>query len=129
MGLVCPLGSSPGELWEALAAGRSGVDFLSMLPQLEGCVVFGGEARQFTGAIDDFGQLNKSVKKTIRKALKVMCRETKMAIAVAQHAAVAGEHRLPVSGLLGSVHAESVSAGAASRSYSRIGEPLGVVTS
>ena len=87
MGLVSPLGNSPDALWEALAAGRSGVDLLSMLPQLEGRVVFGGEARQFTGAIDDFGQLNKNLKKTIRKALKVMCRETMMAIAVAQQAA------------------------------------------
>ena len=87
MGLVSPLGDSPDALWEALAAGRSGVDFLSLLPQLEDRVVFGGEARQFTGAIDDFGQLNKNLKKTIRKALKVMCRETMMAIAVAQQAA------------------------------------------
>ncbi len=87
MGLVSPLGNSPAALWEALAAGRSGVDCLSLLPQLEDRVVFGGEARQFTGAIDDFGQLNKNLKKTIRKALKVMCRETMMAIAVAQHAA------------------------------------------
>lgn len=87
MGVVTPLGSSTSELWEALAAGRSGVDSLSLLPHLENRVIYGGEARQFTGSIDDFGQLNKDVKKMIRKALKVMCRETMMAIAVAQQAA------------------------------------------
>lgn len=86
MGLVSPLGNSPASLWEALAAGRSGIDFLTLLPQLEDRVVFGGEAREFTGAIDNFGELSKPLKKTIRKALKVMCRETMMAVAVAQQA-------------------------------------------
>ena len=86
MGLVSPLGNSPAAMWEALAAGRSGVELLTLLPQLEGRVTFGGEAREFTGAIDNFGDLNKAVKKTIRKALKVMCRETMMAVAVAQQA-------------------------------------------
>ena len=32
LGLVCPLGSSPEALWDALATGRSGVDRLSSLP-------------------------------------------------------------------------------------------------
>lgn len=97
MGLVSPLGNSPAALWEALAAGRSGVDFLTQLPQLEDRVTFGGEARDFTGAIDDFGELTKPMKKTIRKALKVMCRETMMAIAVAQQAvADAGFAETPV---------------------------------
>ena len=86
MGLVSPLGNSPGAMWEALSAGRSGVELLSLLPQLEDRVTFGGEAREFTGVIDNFGQLSKSAKKTIRKALKVMCRETMMAVAVAQQA-------------------------------------------
>ncbi len=86
MGVVCPLGNSPSAMWEALAAGRSGVDALSLLPTLEGHVHYGGEARDFTGAIGDFGELNKTLKKSIRKALKVMCRETMMAIAVAQQA-------------------------------------------
>jgi len=86
MGAISPLGNSPTSLWEGLAAGRSGVDYLSLLPQLEDHVVFGGEAHQFTGAIDDFGVLDKELKKTIRKALKVMCRETMMAIAAAQQA-------------------------------------------
>jgi 3-oxoacyl-[acyl-carrier-protein] synthase II len=86
MGLVSPLGNSPSALWESLSAGRSGIDLLTLLPRLEDRVVFGGEAREFTGAIDNFGPLDKSLKKTIRKALKVMCRETMMAVAVAQQA-------------------------------------------
>lgn len=45
---------------------------------------FGGEARQFTGDIDNFGPLDKETKKAIRKGLKVMCRECQMGVAVAQ---------------------------------------------
>ncbi|NOY40841.1 MAG: beta-ketoacyl-[acyl-carrier-protein] synthase family protein [Planctomycetes bacterium] len=86
MGVVCPLGNSPSAMWEALVAGRSGVDRLSSMPPLEGLVHYGGEASDFTGVIGDFGELSKDVKKSIRKALKVMCRETMMAVAVAQKA-------------------------------------------
>ncbi len=45
---------------------------------------YAGECRQFTGDIDDFGDLDKGKKKTIRKALKMMCRETQMAVAAAE---------------------------------------------
>ncbi|MCG8450218.1 MAG: beta-ketoacyl-[acyl-carrier-protein] synthase family protein [Pirellulales bacterium] len=86
LGVICPLGNSADAMWDALAAGRSGVDALVQLPPLEDRVVFGGEAREFTGAIDNFGPLSKDRKKAIRKALKVMCRETMMAVAAAQHA-------------------------------------------
>ena len=86
MGVVCPLGNSVGELGEALAAGRSGVVPLTLLPPIAEHVTFGGECRAFTGEIDNFGPLEKEVKKAIRKALKMMCRETMMAIATAQQA-------------------------------------------
>ena len=39
------------------------------------------ECRQFTGEIDNFGELEKDLKKSIRKALKMMCRESMMAVA------------------------------------------------
>jgi 3-oxoacyl-[acyl-carrier-protein] synthase II len=47
-------------------------------------LTFAGEAKQFTGEIDDFGLLEKERKKSIKKGLKVMCRETRMAVAAAQ---------------------------------------------
>lgn len=87
LGVVSPLGNSPAELWDALAAGRSGVAPLQSLPPLAERVVYGGEADGFTGHIDDFGELPKDRKKAIRKALKMMCRETMMAVAAAQRAA------------------------------------------
>ena len=84
LGVISPLGNSAGALWDALSAGRSGISPLTQLPQLADQVVFGGEANEFTGAIDNFGPLGKDRKKAIRKALKVMCRETMMAVAAAQ---------------------------------------------
>jgi 3-oxoacyl-[acyl-carrier-protein] synthase II len=86
MGVICPLGNSPAELWEALVAGRSGVASLTTVPSNGLPVPFAAEARQFTGAIEDFGDLDKELKKSIRKGLKVMCRECQMGVAVAQRA-------------------------------------------
>lgn len=86
LGVVSPLGNTVAQMWQAILEGQSGVAPLQMLPPLEGVVHFGGEARDFTGAIDNFGELTKDRKKAIRKALKVMCRETMMAISAAQEA-------------------------------------------
>jgi 3-oxoacyl-[acyl-carrier-protein] synthase II len=86
LGVVSPLGNSHQALWDALVAGRSGVAPLVNLPRLDGRVAFGGECRDFTGDIDDFGELEKDLKKSIRKALKMMCRESMMAVAAAQQA-------------------------------------------
>ena len=86
LGAVSPLGNSAAELWDGLLAGRSGVAPLSLLPPLDGAVHFGGEATDFTGKIDNFGTLRKEQKKAIRKAFKVMCRETMMAVSAAQQA-------------------------------------------
>ena len=90
IGAVTPLGNSAKEMWQALVEGRSGVDHLTIMPPIENHVLYGGEARSFTGHIDDFSELSKAAKKTIRKALKVMCRETMMAVASAQEAVADG---------------------------------------
>lgn len=87
MGLFSPLGSTCEALWDALAAERSGVrtlghDPLDKLP----LVRYAAEASEFTGDIENFGELEKEQKKAIRKALKVMCRETQMGVAAAQRA-------------------------------------------
>jgi 3-oxoacyl-[acyl-carrier-protein] synthase II len=84
LGLISPLGSTPGALWAALAAGTSGVSAISLLPAERQPMKYAGEARQFTGEIEDFGPLAADRKKAIKKGLKVMCRETRMAVAAAQ---------------------------------------------
>lgn len=86
LGLISPLGCSPAALWEALMARRSGVDHLSFFPNDFFPMSFAGEAREFTGAIDNFGTLEGEQKKAIRKGLKTICREAQMGIAAAQRA-------------------------------------------
>lgn len=86
MGVICPLGLSPEELWDALIAPRSGV-----VP-IEGGVSEGlpidiwAPASGFRGHIDDFGPLEKEKSKAIRKGTKMMCRECLMGVAAAQRA-------------------------------------------
>jgi len=84
LGLVSPLGNSPEKLWSALAEGKSGVAELTSIPGEALPTRFGAEARDFTGAIDDFGPLDKAMSRTIKKSLKMMCREMQFGIAVAQ---------------------------------------------
>lgn len=90
MGVVCPLGSSLADVWAALESGQSGVTECDLLPDIprELPLRFAGQCRQFTGNIDDFGELEKEKKKAIRKGLKMMCRETQMAVAAAELALV-----------------------------------------
>src|SRR5690349_14209774 len=86
LGLISPLGNSPAALWDALTSGRSGVAPVQSFPAKYLPTSFAGEAREFTGAIDDFGPLDGEKKKAIRKGLKVMCRECQMGVAAAQRA-------------------------------------------
>jgi 3-oxoacyl-[acyl-carrier-protein] synthase II len=96
LGVISPLGNSPSALWAAIAAGRSGVAATTLLPPSGQPLKFAAEAREFTGEIEDFGPLEKERKKAIKKGLKVMCRETRMAVAAAQLAlADAGLAELP----------------------------------
>jgi 3-oxoacyl-[acyl-carrier-protein] synthase II len=84
VGLICPLGSSPQELWQALSTAQSGVELwqdavLGNLP-----LTVAAPARQFQGRAEEFGPLEKDQAKAIRKGLKVMCRECQMGVAAAQ---------------------------------------------
>jgi len=82
--MVSPLGDSREEFWAALCSGTSGITAQTVLPAEALPVKVAGEARRFSGKIDDFGPLEKETKKAIRKGLKVMCRECQMGIAAAQ---------------------------------------------
>ena len=76
LGIVTPLGLTPESLWAALDTGQSGVGPIDSFSTRYLPTTFAAEARQFTGAIDDFGSLEAEKKKAIRKGLKVMCRES-----------------------------------------------------
>jgi len=86
IGLISPLGNTQESLWDALVQGRSGVRPLRSLPTAGLPISCGAEAWDFTGHISDFGQLEANQQKTIRKGLKVMCREIQMGVAAAQRA-------------------------------------------
>ncbi|MFM9060012.1 MAG: beta-ketoacyl-[acyl-carrier-protein] synthase family protein [Planctomycetaceae bacterium] len=86
MGIVSPLGLSLDELWSGLESGRSAVGPLTAFAASGLPVHHVAEARDFTGAIENFGPLDGERKKAIRKGLKVMSRESQMAVAAAQRA-------------------------------------------
>ncbi len=88
LGAISPLGNTLESHWDALKAGRSGVGVLESLSCSTLPMACAGEARDFTGHIKDFGELAKDQKRTIRKALKVMCREIQMGVAAAQRCLV-----------------------------------------
>jgi 3-oxoacyl-[acyl-carrier-protein] synthase II len=86
LGVICPLGNTPGELRSALSSGTSGVARLASAAPHNLPMSYAAEARGFTGSIDDFGPLEAETKKAIRKGLKLMCRESQMGVAAAQRA-------------------------------------------
>jgi 3-oxoacyl-[acyl-carrier-protein] synthase II len=59
---------------------------MTMFPDQTFPVMIGAEAKSFTGDAENYGPLDKELKKTIRKAQKVMCREIQMGVAAAQRA-------------------------------------------
>ncbi len=84
MGAISPLGNSIESLWERLSNGTSGVDLLRSIPVDNFPVDIGGECNEFEGKIDDFGELEKKLKRNVKKGLKLMCREIQMGVAAAQ---------------------------------------------
>jgi 3-oxoacyl-[acyl-carrier-protein] synthase II len=87
-GLISPLGNTREAFWSAIRNEQSGVAELRNLPGRSLPCPFGAECREFTGAIEEFGPLEKDLKRTIKKGLKVMCREIQMGVAAAQLALV-----------------------------------------
>ncbi len=86
VGMVSPLGLEPEAMLRSLRQGESGIKPFTRLPHGVLPIDHGAEAHEFTGSIDDYGPLDKMLKRTIRKGTKVMCREIEMGVAVAQRA-------------------------------------------
>ncbi|QEG20339.1 beta-ketoacyl-[acyl-carrier-protein] synthase family protein [Mariniblastus fucicola] len=98
LGLISPLGNSPESLWNALSSGVSGVDVLQRVPADHLTTDIGGECREFSGDIADFGEVEKKLKRNIKKSLRLMCREIQLGVAAAQFAiadASLGDHHDP----------------------------------
>lgn len=86
LGVVSPIGNDPEALWNSLIQGQSGIDRIQRIKPGGLSTSIGGEARDFTGAIEDYGELEKRQKRDIKKGGKLMCREIEMGVAVAQKA-------------------------------------------
>ena len=84
LGLISPLGNSPEALWNALSSGVSGVDVLKRVPSEHLTSDIGGECSDFTGDVADFGEVEKKLKRNIKKSLRLMCREIQLGVAAAQ---------------------------------------------
>lgn len=89
VGVVSPLGDDVETLWNAFSNQRSGVAKMQRVATDYLPTPFGAEAGGFSGDIEDFGPLEAAQKRTIRKGLKVMCREIQMGVAAAQKAIAA----------------------------------------
>jgi 3-oxoacyl-[acyl-carrier-protein] synthase II len=90
MGLISPLGSDLESFWDDMIMGRSGVRTLEQVPgELLGAR-FGAEAAEFSGKVEDFGELDKAQRRSVKKSLRVMCREIQMGVAAAQRALIHG---------------------------------------
>lgn len=86
LGVISPIGLELETFWNALVAGKSGVQPLEEWPEEAMPFRYAGAVKDFTGHIKDFGPLEKELQKPIRKGLRLMCRETEMGVAAAQRA-------------------------------------------
>lgn len=84
MGLISPLGHSYNELWSSLSQQKSGVRPIKGIPTEHFPSDFGGECQEFTGHISNFGELEKKLQRSIKKGLKLMCRDIQLGVAAAQ---------------------------------------------
>lgn len=86
LGVVCPLGRDLDTFWNQLQSLKSGVSKLDCLPENGLHLRFGGQSKCFTGDIENFGPLEKTLQRAIKKNQKVMCREIEMGVAACQMA-------------------------------------------
>ena len=84
VGLISPLGHTATDLWQSLSTGKSGVNVIDAIPTDHFPTDIGGQCSQFTGKADDFGELDKQLKRQIKKTLRLMCRDIKLGVAAAQ---------------------------------------------
>ena len=86
LGQISALGNTIEQLSAALDAQQSGVRTLEQIPFEHLVASYGGEAWNFSGDIDNYGPLDKTTMRAIKKGSRLMCREIQMGVASAQHA-------------------------------------------
>lgn len=86
LGVVSPIGCNLDTFWDSLIQKKSGVKPIQSLPEGTIPVRNGAEVQEFTGDIENFGPLEKTLQRNIKKNQKVMCREIQIGVAACQMA-------------------------------------------
>ncbi len=86
LGVVSPIGLDLDTIWSNLTEGRSGIGPIESMPTHSLVVKSAAECKSFKGEIEDYGPLDKVTQRSIKKNMKVMCREIEMGVAAAQKA-------------------------------------------
>ena len=86
VGVVSPIGCTKEVFWESLVRAQGGISALGPSSSDDETVTSGARIQEFRGRIKDFDCLDPAVEKRLRKALKVMNRETQLAVAAAEQA-------------------------------------------
>lgn len=84
IGIISPLGNCCDQFWRNISTGKSGVSVLDRVPSPPLQTDMAAEAADFQGDISDFGELEKSLKRSVKRGLRLMCREIRMGVAAAQ---------------------------------------------
>lgn len=85
-GVISPIGCNLDTFRSSLEQGKSGIGKLELIPEKSIPVENGAEVKAFSGDIENYGPLEKTLQRNIRKGQKVMCREIEMGVAACQHA-------------------------------------------
>ena len=83
LGLVSPVGLQTERLWTSLVEGQSGVRPFHFQKPGDSPLSYVAGCTDFTGDIEQFGDLDATKKKTVKKATKLMSREIQMGVAAA----------------------------------------------
>ena len=86
LGQISALGNTIEQLSESLDNQQSGIRTLEQIPYKNLIASYGGEAWDFNGNIENYGPLEKTTMRAIKKGSRLMCREIQMGVASAQHA-------------------------------------------
>ncbi len=84
--MISPIGCNLDTFCSSLEQGKSGIGKLELIPEKSIPVENGAEVKAFSGDIENYGPLEKTLQRNIRKGQKVMCREIEMGVAACQHA-------------------------------------------
>ncbi len=83
LGLVSPLGLPLEQFWASILEGRSGLRPFFFRDSGDSPLPFAAGCADFTGDVEQFGNLDATQKRTVKKATKLMSREIQMAVAAA----------------------------------------------